>query len=105
MWTETWGVLLLGVVVWMLLRSETSGRRLNPFLLGTLLAWTYFVRPTNAVPILAISVYLFLYQRQTFIRYSVTGAVWLAIFVAYSWYHFHQVLPNYYLANRLSSPK
>ena len=102
MWTETWSVLLLGVVVWMLLGSETSGRRLNPFLLGTLLAWTYFVRPTNAVPILAISAYLFLYHRRAFIRFAVTGAVWLAMFVAYSWYHFHQVLPYYYFANRLS---
>jgi hypothetical protein len=27
--------------------------------------------------------------------------LWLAAFVAYSWYHFGQVLPNYYLASRL----
>jgi hypothetical protein len=36
------------------------------------------------------------------VRYAITGGAWLALFVAYSWYHFHQVLPNYYLANRLS---
>ena len=102
LWTETWGILLLGIVVWMLLGSETAGRRINPLLLGTLLAWAYFVRPTNVVPILAITIYLFLYQRQTFIRYVLTGAVWLGLFVAYSWYHFHQFLPYYYLANRLS---
>jgi hypothetical protein len=102
LWTETWGILLLGIVVWTLFRSETLERRLNPMLLGTLLAWTYFVRPTNAVPILAISVYVFLYHRQLFVRYVITGIVWLALFVAYSWYHFHQLLPQYYLANRLA---
>jgi hypothetical protein len=102
MWTETWGILLMGIVVWMLLRTQMRGRRLNPIVLGSLLAWTYFVRPTNAVAILWISIWLFMFHRRLFVRYAVTGAVWLALFVAYSWYHFHQVLPQYYLANRLA---
>ena len=102
MWTETWGVLLLGIVLWILVAREMNGRSINPFTLASLLAWTYFVRPTNAVPIIAISMYLFLYHRELFMRYAITGASWLALFIAYSWYHFHQVLPNYYLANRLS---
>jgi hypothetical protein len=29
--------------------------------------------------------------------YAAVGAAWLAVFVAYSWYHFHQLLPNYFL--------
>jgi hypothetical protein len=102
MWTETWAILLMGIVVWMLFRAQVVGRRLNPIALGTLLAWTYFVRPTNAVAILVISVWLFLFQRRLVVRYALTGAVWLALFVAYSWYHFHQLLPQYYLANRLA---
>ncbi|MDQ2856705.1 MAG: hypothetical protein M3R68_10280 [Acidobacteriota bacterium] len=102
MWTETWAIFLMGVVVWMLFRSQVLKQKLNPIVLGTLLAWTYFVRPTNAVAILGISVWLFLFQRQLIVRYALTGAVWLALFVAYSWDHFHQVLPQYYLANRLA---
>lgn len=102
MWTETWGILLMGVVIWMLFRSQQFGRRLNPYVLGTLLAWTYFVRPTNAVAILVISVWVFLFQRQVLVRLVLTGTAWLALFVAYSWYHFHQLLPQYYLANRLA---
>ena len=83
LWTETWGILLLGIVVWVLFRSETLGRRLNPMWLGTMLAWTYFVRPTNAVAILAISVYVLLYHRHLFGRYLITGMAWLALFVTY----------------------
>lgn len=102
MWTETWGIPLMGVVIWMLYRSQVLGRGLNPIVLGTLLAWTYFVRPTNSVAIVGIAVWIFLFQRRVFLRFVVTGAAWLALFVAYSWYHFHQLLPQYYLANRLA---
>ncbi|HXD34515.1 MAG TPA: hypothetical protein VN643_25575 [Pyrinomonadaceae bacterium] len=102
MWTETWGILLMGVVIWMLFRSQQLGRRLNPYVLGTLLAWTYFVRPTNAVAIFAVTVWVFFVQRRIVLRLVLTGAVWFALFVAYSWYHFHQLLPQYYLANRLA---
>jgi hypothetical protein len=102
MWTETWGILLMGIVIWMLFRSQMLGRLLNPFALGSLLAWTYFVRPTNAVAILGIIVWVFLYQRKILWRLILIGGCWLAVFVAYSWYHFHQALPQYYLANRLA---
>lgn len=106
LWTDTWGLLLLGFVVRMLLAQETKGRRINPALLASLLAWAYFVRPTNAIPIAAITVYLFVYYRRYYRRlivpYVVTGAAWGACFVAYSWYHFGRLLPGYYMANRLS---
>ena len=55
MWSDTWGILLLGVVVFLLLRDETKGRGLSPVWLASLLAWTYFVRPTFAVHIAAVS--------------------------------------------------
>jgi hypothetical protein len=101
LWSETWGILLLGVVIFLLLRSETGKRSFNPVLLATTLSWMYFVRPTFSVHILAITVYLFIYHRKVFLRYAVTGAAWLAMFILYSWWHFGQLLPNYYRANRL----
>ncbi len=102
LWTDTWALLLLGFVVWMLLAQEAGRRRLNPALLASLLAWTYFVRPTNAIPIAAITIYLFVYHRRLIVRYVITGAAWGAGFIAYSWYHFGHLLPGYYMANRLS---
>jgi hypothetical protein len=101
LWSDTWGILLLGFVVCMLLAQEAGRHRIRPMLLASLLAWSYFVRPTNSIPILGISIYLFLFYRPLFIRYVAVGGLWLAAFVAYSWYHFGQVLPNYYLASRL----
>lgn len=102
LWTDTWALLLLGFVVWMLLAQEAGRRRLNPALLASLLAWTYFVRPTNAIPIAAVTIYLFVYHRRLIVPYVVTGAAWGAGFIAYSWYHFGHLLLGYYMANRLS---
>ncbi|MDQ3474311.1 MAG: hypothetical protein M3447_11295, partial [Acidobacteriota bacterium] len=101
LWSETWGILLLGVVILLLLAHESGKRRLSPILLATLLSWMYFVRPTFAVPIAAISIYVFLLHRPLFLRYALTGAAWLAGFVLYSRYHFGELLPDYYRANRL----
>lgn len=101
LWSDTWGITLLGLVIFLLLAHETGRLRLNPVLLATLLSWMYFVRPTFAVPIAAITVYAFLFQRPLFIRYAITGAAWLAVFVFYSWFHYGQFLPSYYRADRL----
>ncbi|MGI8918543.1 MAG: hypothetical protein ACR2H6_08060 [Pyrinomonadaceae bacterium] len=101
LWSETWGILLLGVVILLLLAHESGKRRLSPILLATLLSWMYFVRPTFSVPIAAISIFLFLFHRSLFLRYAITGAAWLAGFVFYSRFHFGQLLPDYYRANRL----
>ena len=103
MWADTWGLFLFGIAVWMLLAHETGKARLRPLLMATLLAWTYFVRPTSAVPILIITAYLLLsIPRAAFVRYALTGAAWLLLFVLYSYYNFGQPLPNYYRASRLT---
>jgi hypothetical protein len=102
LWSDTWGVFLLGIVVWMLLANEVNRRKLNPIALATLLAWSYFVRPTNVVSIVAVTIYVALFYRRRFFTYAATGGVWLILFVVYSWHNFHQLLPNYFLANRLS---
>ncbi len=96
LWSETWGIFLLGFVVLCLIAQATGRYRLRPALLASLLAWTYFTRPTFALPIVAITIYILLYQRRLFLTYAVVGSAWFAVFVAYSWYHFRQLLPNYY---------
>ncbi len=96
MWDHTWYIFLLAVVVLMLLAQEAGRRPLNPILTASLLSWMYFVRPTASLPILATTVYILIYHSRIFIWYATTGAVWLAGFVLYSWYHFRQPLPSYY---------
>jgi hypothetical protein len=102
LWSDTWGIFLLGVVVWMLLAASLGKHRLRPIALASLLAWMYFVRPTYAIPILAITVYMLITNRRLFIWYAVTGIIWFAGFIAYSLHSFGQLLPNYYLASRLT---
>jgi len=102
LWSDTWAIFLLGLIIMMLLAQESGKRRLSPVLLASLLAWMYFVRPTNAIPVIAITVYVLLFFREMFWRYALTGTVWAACFVAYSQYHFGQMLPGYYMASRLS---
>lgn len=101
LWSDTWALVLMGCVVVMLLRQETNKGDLSPVWLATLLSWSYFVRPTYAIHIIAVSIYLFIYHRRPFARYVVTGAAWLIAFLCYSWLHFGQLLPAYYRASRL----
>jgi hypothetical protein len=102
LWSDTWGIFILGLVVWMLLAEAVGKTRLRPVLLASLLSWAYFVRPTNAIPIFGLTVYVLIFHRRLFIPYALTGFLWLALFIVYSWAHFGQLLPNYYLASRLT---
>jgi len=102
LWTHTWELLLMGVVVFLLLLIETGRHKPGPAFLATLLAWTYFVRPTSSVAILAITVYQLLYFRRSFFCYGLTLAGWMACFVVYSWHNFGRLLPSYYAAGRLN---
>jgi hypothetical protein len=102
LWADTWGMLLLGIVVYMLLAHEVARRRINPIVLATLLSWMYFVRPTYAVPILAITAYLFIFHRNLLWRFLGTNALWLLGFIVYSWSHFRAPLPHYFMPKRLS---
>ena len=101
LWSETWGIFLLGIVILLLLAHETGRRRVNTVLMASLLAWMYFVRPTYAVHIFAISLYVLIFHRKLFARYAVTGLAWLAGFTFYSWSHFGTLLPSYYSGSRL----
>lgn len=101
MWSDTWGIFLLGYAILLLLSDATGKRPLRPVRLATVLAWMYFVRPTYALPIAAIIIYVFVYRRNLFMPFALTGAAWFAAFVAYSQIHFDQPLPFYYRASRL----
>ena len=100
-WADTWAILLLGVVVWVLLAHETGRHRLRPALMASLLAWMYFARPTNSIPIAAITIYMLISHRRCFAVYAATGALWFAGFAAYAWVNFGRLLPTYYQAERL----
>jgi hypothetical protein len=96
LWSHTWLIFLLGLVIWMLARVEMQGGRLHPVLLATLLSWMYFVRPNASIAIIAITLYLVVVRRHPMGGYLLTGAAWLIPFVAYSQHVYGQILPPYY---------
>ncbi len=102
LWSHTWGMFLLGCVALMLVGHETGRRGFYPILVATLLSWAYFVRPTNAITVIVVTLYVLIFHRGVFARYAVTGAGWLAAFIAYSWYHFGQILPKYFRGSPLT---
>ena len=97
LWSHTWQILLSGLAIYMLLAQEERQVRGRPMVLATLLSWAYFVRPTSAIPIVAISAYLFIFRRSEFAALAITGAAWMVVFVAYSWKLSGHPLPSYYL--------
>lgn len=102
MFTDTWPVLLLTCALFLILRSEVRNRYPHPFAVATLLVWSYFCYPLYIVHLGAVALYFLLKNRKHFLFVCATVVVWLAGFVIYSWVNFHQVLPNYFAANRLN---
>lgn len=102
MWSHTWEILLGGLAVYVLLGAEQSKTSAKPALLATILAWMYFVRPTAAVPVAFVSIYIAMFRPGELCRFISTGLLWLAAFLLYSWSTFGSILPAYYAASRLS---
>lgn len=98
LWSQTWGIFLLGFVLLILLAQARGRFRAHPILLGTLLSWLYFARPTFAIHIVGIMLYLLLSQRALVWKTAVTGVLWLGAFAFFSWINFHTLLPPYYLS-------
>ena len=96
LWSYTWEAFLAGWVVFLLLRAEEKRERLEPVLLATLLSWMFIVRPSGAIPVAGVTLYMIATGRPGFLYYAVTGALWLVAFLAYSWLTLGQLIPDYY---------
>ena len=104
MWSHTPAILILGVALFLIVRTETKKSPLRPVLLGTCLSWLYFIRPTLTLSIIAIAIYVLIYHREVLLRFIFTGCLWLAAFIVYSEYHFGHLLLPYYSYNNVYKP-
>lgn len=100
LWSDTWGVFLVGLAVFMLLRSAVRRQPPNLPLLATLEVWAYVVRPTNSLALVGTAVYLLVGMRRAAWPFLITAGAWLSLFVTYSWRHFHHLVPSYFEAGR-----
>jgi hypothetical protein len=102
MWSDTWGVFLVGLAVFEVFRSAVRGKSPNLPLLATIEVLAYVVRPTNSLVLIGTTIYLILTMRRAAWPFLVAVGVWLTSFLAYSWRHFHRVVPSYFEARRLA---
>ncbi|GAK49090.1 membrane protein, putative [Candidatus Moduliflexus flocculans] len=65
--------------------------------LGFFLFAAYLCRPTAAIFIVVVFGYILLVRRSHFLRMALFCVALLAIFIAWSWNEYHQILPRYYL--------
>lgn len=96
LWSHTWLIFLLGLVIWMLAKAELKPEKLRPMLLATPLSWMYLVRPTAGLPIIAVSLYVLVIRRAPMGGYLLTVAAWLMPLVAWSQHVYGQILAPYY---------
>ena len=59
------------------------------------------MRPTNSLVIVGTALYLAVWNRKDLLQFMATIAGWLALLLAYSWLHFHTLVPDYFAASRL----
>ncbi len=60
------------------------------------LAYSYVIRPSNALSIIFISFYIFIYHRKYFIRYVLWSLIIAVPFFLVNYLTFHTLLPDYY---------
>jgi hypothetical protein len=95
-WTSDWGLVLILAVLVHLARAESGGRRLQPWLIGTLAAFQYFCRPALAVEVLAVTAWVVWKDRRAGLWTMVCGGAWAIAFGLWSHHMTGYWLPNYY---------
>ena len=95
LWSDTWGIVMLQVVLLVFVRAT---RPPSALWLGTMLSWLYFVRPTYNIAVLGVLA-LIASRRwwRTLAMTSFVGAGWLVGFVVFSQHYYGTNLPPYYL--------
>lgn len=79
LWSHTWVVLLAGLGVLLLLRAQSERAPWRPELLGSVWAAAFLVRPSAALPLVAIGVLLLWQRPRAVARFAVTVAAWVGL--------------------------
>lgn len=70
-------------------------------LAGVVLAFSFLIRPTNLIPLLIFSGYVFCKYRKYFLSYIIWPTIILGIFLFLNLSIYHMVFPTYYWPNRV----
>ena len=75
----------------------------HTYLLGILLFSSYFCRPTSALFIAVVFLYLFIKKRELLSKVLLTCVALMGVFIVFSWIEYKQYLPDYYLSKQLGA--
>ena len=100
MWMQAPSMLCMALALLFALKSVSSPRYFTA--LGAVLALGYFVRPTNAVPLVAFAVWVLVKHRAFVTRYVVGASVVALAFLAANLALYGQLLQPYFRASRLA---
>ena len=93
-------LILMLTIAMLLLRARRYPA--SVILLGMPLAAAFVIRPTAAIPIAVLSVYVAIAYRSLFVPFAAGAAVVAAPWLIYNVHVLHHLLPAYYLPQRLN---
>ncbi len=100
LWQHGPSMLCLALAAYLALRSRRDPR--FAAWLGLPLGVAYFMRPTNAIPIVVLTVWVLACRRRQVVRYLAGLTVMLGAFVFVSENSYHGLLPDYYAKGSLT---
>jgi hypothetical protein len=95
-WSDTWGILLIGAGVFLLLDAASRKVPTRAALLGAALSLAYVVRPTNAAAAAGAGALLLLTEHRAVVPFAATTALVVGLFLSLSWSMYGQPLPPYF---------
>ena len=106
MGTALWSInyevifILLGILI--LINYNKIRKSIFPYILAATLFSAYFCRPTAATFIISAGIYLFIKDRNSFIKATFSFIILFCFFVFFSLTELHQILPVYYFPERVA---
>lgn len=105
LWSQTWSALLLGVLIWQLLRAWHGEAPPRPWLLGLLAAGVLACRPATVSALLGAGLLLLPLGRAVVLRAALAFAGAVAAGMAASqWAFGHPLPPSVYSAQQFAAP-
>jgi len=103
LWEHGPSMLMLAIALWLILAAKERPGLIQ--FAGLPLAFSYLVRPTNSIPVLLLTTYVWVEHRRYFLRYLVVASLVATPFVLSNLSLYHSLLPPYYLPQRLGPQK
>ncbi|RJP76959.1 MAG: hypothetical protein C4524_09430 [Candidatus Zixiibacteriota bacterium] len=94
MWQHGPSMFLLSLALLFLIRAQKDERWVK--YTGFILAYAYFIRPTNVIPAMFFTLYILLYHRRRFLVYGMMALPVFLFFFYYNFITYGAVFPKYF---------